>query len=585
MHNLKTAIQEFCRIFWNDRQIARRPFGNDVSENERRQLISRIEQCDDPAMIGGLLPFIASENAELAKAACQVIDRFLETFTTDRYLWLVEHCSDRLDWWENRAWKSIQPSQVPSLSSQPESRTSILGVLTLHPNGFVRQKAVEELHQVRDGKELPFLLLRLNDWVKPIRDRAARFVEPRLCDSYQQHIVDCLPLLAWLLQCRRTEYVDLVPRAVVLLCRSECESQLAEIAASSDRRVRRKITRLALEIEGDHLPRLVRHLIRSNDTALRIWGAERVSRELYGAELDTALDDLRADRCMPVRRHALLALAERSAEDARSVWTETLLDRHRSLRELARCRLAPENVGGFSPFYRENLQTNPENLYALLGLGETGSADDVPRVRTYFRSGRPALRCAAVRAISTLPGELPDPRLTDMISDDFPSVRRATQDALILRPQLVDRERLLSIVLSDNRWQTGQAGLTVFDGLGKWRALPYLIRGCCARCPEVAAHAETLVQRWFSPPRCNRVFTSPSEAEGDAISAALREAAPQLTPAFAGQLLEWMKTVPIDCPPVLVTLAQQVRAPEAVRESRLWKWLKPGAIDATDTDW
>jgi hypothetical protein len=44
-----------------------------------------------------------------------------------------------------------------------------MALASFHPSGYVREEAIAHLAAVWDGTELPFLLIRVNDWVAPVR--------------------------------------------------------------------------------------------------------------------------------------------------------------------------------------------------------------------------------------------------------------------------------------------------------------------------------------------------------------------------------------------------------------------------------
>ena len=49
---------------------------------------------------------------------------------------------------------------------QGEERKYVLILGTFHPNGYFRERCMEEL--AKESGALPYLMLRANDWVKPI---------------------------------------------------------------------------------------------------------------------------------------------------------------------------------------------------------------------------------------------------------------------------------------------------------------------------------------------------------------------------------------------------------------------------------
>ena len=92
----------------------------------------------------------------------------------------------RVRGWRNYAhyelnnWQHLRPSDVGRLARSPYS-ASLLGLASFHFNGHVREAAVSELALRTDATELPFLLIRLNDWVPQVRELAGnqQVVGPR----------------------------------------------------------------------------------------------------------------------------------------------------------------------------------------------------------------------------------------------------------------------------------------------------------------------------------------------------------------------------------------------------------------------
>ena len=98
---------------------------------------------------------------------------------------------------------------------------------------------MRRLSRIRAGEELRFLLLRLNDWVAPVRDRARSAVLARIEPDYAVHFVACLPMVSRLGHLGRVDHGEVVGMVSDLLTRpSSLEALLAGVA-HPDRDVRR----------------------------------------------------------------------------------------------------------------------------------------------------------------------------------------------------------------------------------------------------------------------------------------------------------------------------------------------------------
>ena len=65
---------------------------------------------------------------------------------------------------------------------------------TFHGNGYYRQKCMEALASYEET--LSFLMLRLNDWVSPIRESAFALVQKRLETCQILELFEALPMFA-----------------------------------------------------------------------------------------------------------------------------------------------------------------------------------------------------------------------------------------------------------------------------------------------------------------------------------------------------------------------------------------------------
>jgi hypothetical protein len=61
-------------------------------------------------------------------------------------------------YYDVQKWQSLRPSDIGRLA-QSKFATTLVGLVSFHFNGYVREAAVVELASQRAGKELPFLLI------------------------------------------------------------------------------------------------------------------------------------------------------------------------------------------------------------------------------------------------------------------------------------------------------------------------------------------------------------------------------------------------------------------------------------------
>src|SRR3989442_8059059 len=167
-----------------------------------------------------------------------------------------------------------------------DASVSLFGMASFHRSGYVREAAIKRLDLITSGAELPFLILRLNDWVSNVRDAAYGAIRSRLRSEYARHFIANLQLLTRLEEAGRADHKPLVQAIYQLSQSAECWSALLESLKSEDRFIKRASFKLALNSIAPALPEAVRLALHQKDTVVRAWAAHRVSSAFAGATLD-----------------------------------------------------------------------------------------------------------------------------------------------------------------------------------------------------------------------------------------------------------------------------------------------------------
>ncbi|MBD0319474.1 MAG: HEAT repeat domain-containing protein, partial [Gemmatimonadetes bacterium] len=175
---------------------------------------------------------------------------------------------------------------------------------------------------------------------------------------------------------------------------------------------------------------------------------------------------------------------------------------------------------------------------ALAGLGETGSADDVPLVEPYLSARSAATRRAAVGALAQLAPEAAVPHFLRALADGNPGVSKAARTALAPRAGRAGSAELWRLASEGGAEHVRRNALVLIAALGKWESIGWLLRACVLD-DEVSGVAAGLVRRWTD--RFNRSGAQPAGDQIDRAKRALEAAAPVLRKGLATELRFLMK--------------------------------------------
>lgn len=436
-------------------------------------------------------------------------------------------------------WQSLRPSDVGRLA-QSKFTTSLVGLASSHFSGYVREAAVAELASQRTGKELPFLLIRLNDWVSQVRNAAEQAVRARIVPAYAVHLLANISLVLRLRVCGRVEkkFVDDI---CDLLKRAECKDVLLAGTTSKDKAVRRISFQLAAEAEPSTRAAIIRAAMTDPDAVARSWAVRHFLPDVSPDELPGVIEPMLKDRFMPVRRDALWYAATKRPDLAKQPLRAALLDYHVSMRETARQFLDVAEVKDAAEFYADALGngSDKQRFAAICGLGETGKAADVLLVVPFLNSPLTKIRRAAAYAIGRLDLEGQLERLVGILSDAKPSVSREALKVLQSKARYVALAELENLFASGTNFHVRRNTLTLILHTDKWKKVPALLKACADKDERIAEQAAKALRDWSS--NYNGSFAEPTHDDYRKILLALGQHEPYLPNGFATELRACLK--------------------------------------------
>lgn len=419
-------------------------------------------------------------------------------------------------------WWGIAPDAVIPYCSAAAEPTLAAALLSMHPNGRVREAAVRQLILLGTPDCIPALILRSTDWVRQVRDAASEGL-----DGLRETLGPSafLPALSLLEQPRwsvRARADSLDETRSWLLSRIET-ADLVTAVHWSDPKVRRAAAR-ALVARSAAGAAVMSALDQSDPVAATIIANGMTSADwaLPGA-LERALDS----RFSQVASSALAWLQTNDPERALEASLSALMSRSTTLRFLAQhvCRMHGSDSRAV---YLAAIGSQP--VVALAGLGEVGDVRDADLVSTYLNASRPSERAAATTALGRLAGRSAEERLSEMLADSSPRVARSASWALIrmgATPATIERVWEMAVPLRSPGLR--KAAFRLFGSGGRWTALRLACRGIGsddadldARCRDLLANC---MRSW------NQSFTSPPAGERLELDALVPRAVSHLSEA------------------------------------------------------
>lgn len=494
-------------------------------------LLQRLASAGELGSLPCSAQFLLSPSSMVQSEARKTVSQILKSVSPYDHLHINEAFLGAYDWYVSESWRKLVPSELAVVAgkNQEQGYCAVLGLASFHYNGYVRHEAVRLLSKITDGSELPFLLIRQNDWVVPIANDAQAAVTERVGHEYLPHLVKSLRLILHLSTFRRYDHREIVQRVVNIMLDEHHDDILRTAIASRDRQVRRTVVNLAFQNDGEHRRRVVLHGQNSNDPTIRLACFRRYSEVFDRDTLQLALNTAITDPFMPVRREGLLSKADAFPELSAGIWRSALLDPSAAIRELARFELARLGDTNLATVYRRAISESPQLLVAAQGLAETGDCSDIDDFQRLLNHPFPSRRCIGLQGLCRVRRESSLDGLYSALRDNHPSVSREARKQLGEFLHAVSGEKLLAIALDAQAEFCRRNAVALISELGKWKSVPWFLRAASSSSSETAEYAEEEIESWFIGSRCNRVFTRPSSSEACDIRMSLDQVESQIS--------------------------------------------------------
>jgi HEAT repeat protein len=475
------------------------------------KIIQDIGKAGEPAAIPDLLPMFISGSKELARACAKSIHQLMGKLAPADFARFDELIRLSYAYWlgYRERWYHIRPQDVAYFAGQDETAVSLLGIASSHWNGFVRERAIDELAKINDGRELPFLLLRANDWVPQVRTAAKTALLSRLRPDYGRHLFAWVLLLTRLRRTRRQNQSEIIQGVERLFETEEMRPLLQEGLDSPDRFVQRFCFERAWNGHGLDFSAVVRTGLSQADSYIRLMAVKRLAEILPNDSVKGLLIQARNDRFMPVRREALRIYAEKYSNSANQELERALFDRSVSVRQEAQYFL--KRTGrDLRALYSEALnESGAEVRWAILGLGETGLPEDAELLERFLSGPSMKLRAAAVHAIAKLDVQNAFVEsFLQALADRDKKIAREGWFALSKRVNAVGAARLWGIYKRCGSTVGKRGTLFLLARTNKWDSICFMIQALEDQDDFFVDLSRRYISRWFA--RYNRTFTRPT---------------------------------------------------------------------------
>lgn len=406
--------------------------------------------------------FLLADNSHLKERIVQSLTNLVNSLTGSQLVQLDSLFRERtsLEWTYD--WSRENPERFFNSAMSDQEKVVIMGLASFHPNGHFREKAINALSSLETGLELPFLFIRLNDWVEEVRLATMKAIIKRINPENAKEIVNCLPLIFHLKQCQRDNHDQIIKMVLSCLASPEAKSEVINGFGHNDPKVRSLCFEIAFEAGFLEKKTIINHLMKEPLSHIRSRTFQKIQAAINCEEFQEIKHWLLNEKSSSLKVLGLEMFYKFAPSECIEKLENAALDDSVLVRETARFLLLKLNQFDFLSFYRSAI-LKPEKLYgAIMGLGEVGSASDVMLIEKFIDAEKPQLVRATMRSLAKLNFANYKGRLISLLSDLRPGISKEARKLLNKNLTKPDAEIVHQIYLESNQLQVKKNALYYF---------------------------------------------------------------------------------------------------------------------------
>ena len=377
-------------------------------------------------------------------------------------------------------WTKFEPESLSYAfdeKSSIEDFESILIIGSICSNGYYREKCLRLLHDSQYA--LPFVILRLNDWVENIRSIAEEIAMNSIKNMPVSRIMAILPYLEKVSKSLRrdSDKLDQFNKLVFSRIRNDItKNDISELSSINDSQTKKSIYKMLFSTEA-MTSELARIIIGKEKNKFLQSYVKCKFIHTYHYTIDVSeLDVLLNDRNYNVRYLA----AQYKYKNLNNIWhgaEELLLDKSRSIREFAVFIFNKHTELDVLEFYRKKLKNdNGDSTLAINGIGECGSFDDAEYLKKYLNSENLKTVSETIMAIQKLTGDKSADVYWDFLFDDRIHVSKTAYLAISKCKAIYGSENVYNALINCQSKHTKRYLVLILVNEDSWQRLPYLLK-------------------------------------------------------------------------------------------------------------
>lgn len=451
---------------------------------------------------------LLSSDEKIKLQVAEVLNNVMDTLSCNQLIKVDKMFRERTSYDWHYDWRNKNPNELLHPSMSEEEKVTILGLSSFHPNGYFREKAIFALSNMKTGREIPYILIRINDWVKQVRNTSKEQLLRYVTPEYAMSFVSNLPLVLKLRECSRDEHIDIIDEVVSIISSPECYQKLISGLKSTDSKVRLACYKIILQTKVIDNRSIVNYLMKDTDPCNMLFVLRNIVYEITKDEFSDISQLLINHKYAQIRIFGIELLYSFMPKQSINILEKSLFDNNQSVRDISRYLLSKNKKYDFAAIYRDGIQKNEKLYSSICGLGETGDINDSKFIVKFINSDVVKIVKASIIALSRLDIQGYKEKILLCLKDKRAGISKTVRKVLYKEINDSDADKIYSIFKQDTYDHVKINSAILLCSLSKWNAIRYIIEFCADKNAVISILGQRALETWKL--KYNQSFTTPT---------------------------------------------------------------------------
>jgi len=392
----------------------------------------------------------------------------------------------------------------------------VLSLLTFHNNGFIREKGIELIYKYDSECALICTILRLNDWVKEIRELSLSNVKKLIDDdSNRKYLLENIPLIEKISSWRRADHIEIIEfcsekyRTII-----DDKDTIDLYFQTNDLYLKRALYH-KMTLYSQNLDNIIKRGVNTKDPIILKYLTEFIEKNRTNRCVLNEIHKLAKHKLAAGRAYYLSFIYESGSTNLKEILLERLFDKSSKVRELSRFYLKTKFDIDVKQIYRDSLVDEAKVVIGISSLGELMDLESYEKIESYILGNNKKITLAAMLSLSILDFERSKELLFKALVSD--NELYSIRSRKILKKHLLDfgRKNFEEAIMSTSYKHVKENILLLANCIPKWESLHFLLS---LYGKEIFEDLKSLeFQMSLSIGRINHGFTRPNAMERENI--------------------------------------------------------------------